>query len=216
MLDRSDMLWQQRNFKNTPEGATQRHAMSMDVGDRERSERLFNQMFGFMGGGVGPGGQVSSQYSGGIGEEYLDAESRLAKLLDDPNAVQQTGAYKFRYDQGQEALERSLGARGMLGSGNRLTELQKYGQDMASQEYDNQFGRLADLLGKKGQERTAMFSSLANVIGQGALGRGGTDSIWGAYGSNRNSQIAAQSALDRQRNQRWSFSDKGGFSWGAA
>jgi hypothetical protein len=87
---------------------------------------------------------------------------------------------------------------------------------MASQEYDRQFGRLADLLGKKGEERASMFGSLANTLGGGALGRGGTGDIWGAYGSNRNSQMAAQNALDRQANQKWALTSNGGFSWGAA
>ena len=75
-----------------------------------------------------------------------DAEARLKSLLDDPDSIKQTGAYKFRVKQGEEALQRQLGARGMLNSGNRLMELTKYGQDMASQEYENQFGRLGNLL----------------------------------------------------------------------
>jgi hypothetical protein len=59
-------------------------------------------------------------------------------LLDNPDSVQQSAAYKFRVGQGQEALQRSLGAKGLLNSGNRLMELTKYGQDMGSQEYDAQ------------------------------------------------------------------------------
>lgn len=76
-----------------------------------------------------------------------DAEGRIKGLLDDPDSIQQSAAYKFRVGQGQEALQRSLGAKGMLNSGNRLMELTKYGQDMGSQEYENQFGRIKDLLG---------------------------------------------------------------------
>lgn len=56
-------------------------------------------------------------------------------------------SYKFRFDQGQQALERSAAAKGFLGSGNVLQELQKYGQDMASQEYQNQYNRLLPLTG---------------------------------------------------------------------
>lgn len=74
-----------------------------------------------------------------------DTEGRLKNLLDNPDSINQSAAYKFRVSQGQEALQRSMGARGMLNSGNRLSELMKYGQDMGSQEYDNQFGRLSDL-----------------------------------------------------------------------
>ena len=80
-----------------------------------------------------------------------DAESRLRALLDNPDSINQSSAYKFRVGQGQEALQRSMGAKGLLNSGNRLMELTKYGQDMGSQEYDAQAGRLSGLLGTYGQ-----------------------------------------------------------------
>jgi hypothetical protein len=86
---------------------------------------------------------TSNRFEAGLS----DAEGRLRGLLDNPDSVQQSAAYKFRVNQGQEALQRSLGAKGMLNSGNRLMELTKYGQDMGSQEYDNQFGRLSGLVG---------------------------------------------------------------------
>jgi hypothetical protein len=76
----------------------------------------------------------------------------------------------------------------LLGSGNRLTELNKYGQDMASQEYENQFGRLSSLLGNYGQTQASMFGSLANVLGNGAIGAGGARDAWGAYGAERSSR----------------------------
>ncbi|WP_460996347.1 hypothetical protein, partial [Staphylococcus aureus] len=95
--------------------------------------------------GIGGVGAVptDNRFSSGLS----DAETRLRALLDNPESIQQTGAYKFRVGQGQEALQRSLGAKGMLNSGNRLMELTKYGQDMGSQEYDAQAGRLSNLLG---------------------------------------------------------------------
>ena len=73
-------------------------------------------------------------------------ERRLNALLTNPDAIQNTAAYKFRLKQGEDAIQRQLGAKGLLNSGNRLMELTKYGQDMASQEYDNQFGRLSNLV----------------------------------------------------------------------
>jgi len=109
-------------------------------------------------GASGSGGSIASGASGSgypapasapnrFENLLSDAEGRLKRLLDDPNSIGQSAAYKFRVGQGEEALQRSLGAKGMLNSGNRLMDLTKYGQDMASQEYDNQFGRLKDLLG---------------------------------------------------------------------
>lgn len=51
-------------------------------------------------------------------------------------------SYQFRFNEGQRMSERSLAAKGLLGSGNVLTELQARGQDLASTEYDAQFKRL--------------------------------------------------------------------------
>ena len=103
-------------------------------------------------GGANPFGGVpavsqDNRFAAGL----TDAETRLRALLDNPDSVQQSAAYKFRVGQGQEALQRSLGAKGLLNSGNRLMELTKYGQDMGSQEYDAQAGRLSGLLGTYGQ-----------------------------------------------------------------
>jgi hypothetical protein len=95
----------------------------------------------------GPTASNENRFEEGLSK----SEQRLASLLDDPDSIQQSAAYKFRVGQGQEALQRQLAAKGMLGSGNRLMELTKYGQDMASQEYDNQANRLQNLLGTYSQ-----------------------------------------------------------------
>ena len=92
---------------------------------------------------AGPQMSTDNRFEQGLSQN----ERRLLALLDDPDSIKQTAAYKFRVGQGQEAINRSLGAKGMLGSGNRLMELTKYGQDMGSQEYDAQAKRLQDLLG---------------------------------------------------------------------
>lgn len=51
-------------------------------------------------------------------------------------------SYEFRLKQGQQALERSGAAKGLLNSGNMAIALQDYGQNAASQEYGAQFDRL--------------------------------------------------------------------------
>lgn len=75
--------------------------------------------------------------------QYQNALSSLMQGNFTPNDP----SYKFRFDQGQQALERSAAAKGFLGSGNMLQELQNYGQGMASQEYQNQYNRLLPLTG---------------------------------------------------------------------
>lgn len=56
-------------------------------------------------------------------------------------------SYRWRFNQGMNAVLQSNAARGMLNSGNTLSDLVAYGQNMASTEYANQFKRLADLAG---------------------------------------------------------------------
>lgn len=51
-------------------------------------------------------------------------------------------SYQWRFQQGQQATERSLAAKGLLNSGNAAIELQNYGQGAASQEYGAQFDRM--------------------------------------------------------------------------
>jgi hypothetical protein len=83
--------------------------------------------------------QQGSDFSG-----YLQS---LNDLLKDPNKVTETAGYKFALDQGNQQINRSAAAKGMLNSGNVLAELAKYGQGMASQQYNTETNRLASLLG---------------------------------------------------------------------
>ena len=67
---------------------------------------------------------------------------------------------KFRLNEGQKALERSAAAKGGLYSGSTLKALSRYGQDYASNEYQNAYNR--DL-----QNRQAKYNFLAGVSGAG-------------------------------------------------
>lgn len=120
--------------------------------------------------GSAPTMATSNRFEGGLS----DAETRLRSLLDNPDSVKQSAAYKFRVGQGQEALQRSLGAKGLLNSGNRLMELTKYGQDMGSQEYGAQADRLGGLVSNYGQNylgdrsaNTSEFVAKANAWAAG-------------------------------------------------
>ena len=76
-------------------------------------------------------------------------ENRLKSLMENPNSIQNSGAYRFAFDQGQQAIERSAAAKGMLNSGNILAELARYGQGMASQQYDKEADRLGQFAMQK-------------------------------------------------------------------
>lgn len=78
----------------------------------------------------------------GIGEDktatdygkYASAEFGMDKFTADPG-------YAFRMSEGMKGLERSAAARGGLLSGSALKGIQRYGQDLGSQEYQNAFNR---------------------------------------------------------------------------
>ena len=78
----------------------------------------------------------------GLGEDktaadfgkYASAEFGMDKFTADPG-------YAFRMSEGMKGLERSAAARGGLLSGSALKGIQRYGQDLASQEYQNAFNR---------------------------------------------------------------------------
>jgi len=92
-------------------------------------------------------GSDFSGYQAGLNtalNDQNDYSSRYKQLLDDPSKIQQTAGYQFDLDQGNQAINRSAAAKGMLGSGNVLAELLKYGQGMASKEYGNQLAALTN------------------------------------------------------------------------
>ena len=68
--------------------------------------------------------------------------------------------YAFRLAEGQKALERSAAARGGLLSGGTGRALQRYGQEMGSQEYTNAFNRYQ-------AERQARLQPLQSLAGVG-------------------------------------------------
>lgn len=57
------------------------------------------------------------------------------------NDFQTDPGYQFRLQEGQNAIEGSAAARGSLLSGGTLKALQQYGQNFASNEYNNAYNR---------------------------------------------------------------------------
>jgi hypothetical protein len=63
--------------------------------------------------------------------------------------------YNFRMSEGVKALERSAAARGLLSSGSTLKGITQYGQNVASDEYQNAFNRYLLEQTKMREERMA-------------------------------------------------------------
>ena len=92
--------------------------------------------------------------------------NRLRALMTGgPEAAQQflqmDPGYGFRLSEGLKALDRQAAARGGLISGGALKAAQRYGQDVASQEFGNAYNRLAGLAGV-GQTATGAMGNAAS------------------------------------------------------
>lgn len=78
--------------------------------------------------------------------------------------TQDDPSYTFRFNEGLKALQNSAAARGTLLSGNTMRSITDYGQQAASQEYQNAFNRYQTTRGQK----LNRIQSLAGV-GQSAV-----------------------------------------------
>lgn len=80
--------------------------------------------------------------------------------------------YKFAFDEGTRALDRSAASRGRLFSGGQVRGAQQFGQGLASQQFGNYYNRLANMAGS-GQNAANTTGSLganfANQVGQNQL-----------------------------------------------
>ena len=74
-------------------------------------------------------------------------------IYDDPS-------YQFRVNQGNNAIQGSAAAQGGLLSGATLKALQNYGQESASQEYQNAYNRF-------NADQTNQYNRLSNLVGIG-------------------------------------------------
>lgn len=90
--------------------------------------------------------------------------TKLNDLMSNPSSIQNTPGYQFAFDQGQGAMERSQAAKGMNLSGNALAELTKYGQGMASQQFNNMANLYSGLAGAN-QTPAQGTSAAANAFG---------------------------------------------------
>jgi hypothetical protein len=99
--------------------------------------------------------------------------------------------YSFRMSEGMKGLERSAAARGGLLSGATLKGIQRFGQDLGSQEYQNAFNRYQT-------ERQARLNPLQSLAGVGQttsqqLGAAGTQ-MAGNVGNLMTSGAAARAS----------------------
>ena len=92
--------------------------------------------------------------------------------------------YAFRQAEAQKALERSAAARGMLLSGSTLKGIERFSQDLASQEYANAFNRYQI-------ERGARLNPLQSLMGSGQSATNTMTSAAGNYGQAQANNLMA-------------------------
>ena len=71
--------------------------------------------------------------------------------------------YQFRLSEGMKALERSASARGMVLSGGQLKDIQRFGQNLASDEFSRAYGRAGQRFFANREARFGRLASLAGI-----------------------------------------------------
>ena len=183
-----DPVWNQAN--QTINQAANRESLRRDIEwanqQRMTDPSYWMQAFNASGGGSGGGGVGAPQYQ----DTAAQYRTRLNTLMDNPDSIANTGAYKFAFQQGNEAVNRNLAARGLLKSGNRLTELTKFGQGLASQQYGAEFDRMSNLVNTTRAGDISKYGADANLYGTELQGQ------------NQLKALMMKSALDMaQKNQ---------------
>jgi hypothetical protein len=90
----------------------------------------------------------------------------------------QDPGYAFRMSEGMKGLERSAAARGGLLSGGALKGIQRFGQDLASQEYQNAYNRAL-----------TQYNTTAALAGVGQTATNALTGAAGQYGQNASEAI---------------------------
>ena len=98
---------------------------------------------------------AANQMGGGENAEAADPfasqrpyyQEMLRNLLENPASFQETPMFQTALETGAQAIDRSASARGLLGSGARLAELEKYGVGLANQNFMQYLNALTPLTG---------------------------------------------------------------------
>lgn len=110
-------------------------------------------------------GQTAAGLADPFAEQRPQYQQQLSKLMSDPGSLATSPLYKFALDQGLEAVNRTAGAKGLLGSGNRLTDLTKFGTGLAGENFFKMAPILSRLAGADTSSPAA--AGTAYAYGQG-------------------------------------------------
>lgn len=138
-------------------------------------------------------------------EPWRQAGQTALSQLQNPgqflNNFQGDPGYAFRLNEGLKSVNASAAARGNRNSGATLKALTRYGQDYASNEYNNaynrNFNRLSSLAGfgsNANSQNNQSSQNYGNNVSQNQIGLGNAYAAANVAQSNRISNIAGQAA----------------------
>lgn len=183
-LHQSDSAWGGGSFSGSGGGADLERTLMEQNPDMAA---FWNR---WEAGGAKPGGHRDTfgDFAGYVRAERPDAIARAQSSLSPAGGesggsdqygwvdsfspdeyVRSLPGYDFRVKEGQKALERSAAARGNLFSGGTGIALNRYGQDYATGEWDNQYRRLGQLAGQ-GSDATGTTIQVAGQYGDAVSG----------------------------------------------
>jgi len=124
----------------------------------DKASQIQKDMFDQVRGDLNPyrkaGSDALAQLMGGMGQD-----GRFMKTYSGQD-IYYDPSYQFRVNQGNNAIQGSAAAQGGLLSGATLKALQNYGQESASQEYQNAYNRF-------NADQTNQYNRLSNLVGIG-------------------------------------------------
>lgn len=145
----------------------------------DKSLALQRQMYDQNRQDWAPWREAGAQALQGLQNKDFSRDFTAADFQADPG-------YAFRMAEGSKALERSAAARGGLMSGNFAKAITNYGQDAASQEYQNAYNRF-------NADRDRRFGRLSSIAGLGYNAQGATSAAGQNY-ANASGDILTGSA----------------------
>jgi len=128
---------------------------------------------------------IINRFGVGAGAAGVAGTQALGKMTQGVSAYEQDPYNKFLQDQGNQAINRSAAAKGMLGSGNVLAELAKYGQGMAGAGYQDWFNNQGKIAGYG----SPAASNMGNAYAGGRQGQADATSGMISSGANMLSNI---------------------------
>jgi hypothetical protein len=172
------------------------------------------------GNQIGKAGQAAQQYADPFGAYRPQFANALVGLQNNPSSVANLPGYQFGLDQSQEALQRAGAAKGYLGSGNILNELQKNAQGYASQQFNNERDFLARASGAYNNPATAAQFGLQGRQDQlgaynQALGSFGAPNgaMGGAAGGGTANSLLNMAKTGKQLYDAYGTMNGGGSNW---